>query len=113
MEIKVTGHIMELLFLHEVIKKADSTIREDAPELFLEGATIYLNYKDAQGRLYDYTDENGNELYMPVVLPDRFVLEVKKGLEQGMKQVAIAAELGISASRVSKIKKYLVEKNII
>ena len=113
MEIKVTGHICELLFLHEVMKKADATIRKDAPELFLEGATIYLNYKDAQGRIYDYTDGNGNELYMPVDLPDRLVLEVKEGLEQGMKQVAIAAKLGISATRVSKIKKYLVKNDII
>ncbi|MED4286762.1 hypothetical protein P4679_33210 [Priestia megaterium] len=113
MEIKVTGHIDELSFLHEVIKRADSIIKKDGPELFLEGATIYLNYKDAQGRIYDYTDKNGNVLYIPVTLPDRFALDVAERLEQGMKQVTIAAELGISPNRVSKIKKYLLLKGII
>ncbi|KYG33451.1 MarR family transcriptional regulator [Priestia endophytica] len=78
-------------------------------EPFIRGMDIYLRMENKTGKALEILDD---QEYLETKRADRFAGQVLCGLKLKKKQVEIARELGIMPQRVSKIKKYLVEKGL-
>ena len=100
----------------EGLTKALGQILKEYEEqgLTISGTSVYVNFYDEDGKAVDVVDaETGLSKEITLYAKDKFEDKILMMLNERMRNKDIAKELGITATRVSRVKKSLKERGYV